>query len=68
MLKEKAQRRDGGNWRLVAFTLKLCSRLSLLIFTVNVIGLSITLETQLRACLWGCFLDSLAEERKTQLD
>lgn len=51
MLKEKAQRRDGDNWRLVTFTLKLCSCLSLLIFTVNMIGLSVTLETQLRACL-----------------
>lgn len=51
VLKEKAQRRDGGTWRLVTFTLKLCGHLSLLIFTVNVIGLSITLETELRACL-----------------
>jgi hypothetical protein len=34
MLKEKAQKR-WGSWRVIAFTLKLCSCLSLLVLTVT---------------------------------
>lgn len=56
---------DGSNWSLAAFTWELCSPLSWFFLTVNLIGVSLTLETHLWVSV-KMFPRQLTEERKTR--